>query len=242
MLSAGFKTDRGKCRENNEDSLFVLPNHRLYMVADGVGGNRSGEVASRTAVTHVASYVDSHPLEEVTDEQQLQKYFLECITGANDEICRMAAEDWNYSGMATTLVVAYIKEDKGYVVNIGDSRAYLVRDGEIMQVSNDHTYVNELLMQGSISEEEAKRHPKRNMITRAVGGDPFVRPDFFRFDLEEGDVILLCTDGLFGELEEETICRMASAESSMHQLAADLVEAANVHGGRDNISVVCIRI
>lgn len=242
MLSAGFKTDQGRCRENNEDSLFILPEHRLYMVADGVGGNRSGEVASRTAVTWVASYVDSHPLEAVADEDQLQRYFLECITGANDEICRMASEDWQYSGMATTLVVAYIKEDKGYVVNIGDSRAYLVRDAEIMQITHDHTYVNELLMQGSISEEEAKRHPERNMITRAVGGDPTVRPDFFRFDLEPGDVILLATDGLFGELEDDAICRMVSAEPSMHQLASDLVEAANVHGGRDNISVVCIRI
>ena len=238
MLSAGFKTDQGRCRENNEDSLFILPEHRLYMVADGVGGNRSGEVASRTAVTHVASYVDSHPLDEVTDEDQLQKYFLECITGANDEICKMASEDWQYSGMATTLVVAYINNDKGYVVNIGDSRAY----HEIMQITHDHTYVNELLMQGSISEEEARRHPERNMITRAVGGDPTVRPDFFRFDLEPGDVILLATDGLFGELEDDRICEMVSKEPSMHKLAAELVEAANVHGGRDNISVVCIRI
>ncbi|MBQ6949042.1 MAG: serine/threonine-protein phosphatase, partial [Firmicutes bacterium] len=133
-------------------------------------------------------------------------------------------------------------DEKGYVVNIGDSRAYLVRDGEIMQLTRDHTYVNELLMQGSISEEEARRHPERNMITRAVGGDPTVRPDFFRFDLEPGDVILLATDGLFGELEDEIICSMVSAEPSMHQLAADLVEAANIHGGRDNISVVCIRV
>ncbi|MBR2000735.1 MAG: serine/threonine-protein phosphatase, partial [Firmicutes bacterium] len=179
---------------------------------------------------------------EVTDEDQLQKYFLECITGANDEICKMASEDWQYSGMATTLVVAYINNDKGYVVNIGDSRAYLVRDHEIMQITHDHTYVNELLMQGSISEEEARRHPERNMITRAVGGDPTVRPDFFRFDLEPGDVILLATDGLFGELEDDRICAMVSKETSMHKLAAELVEAANVHGGRDNISVVCIRI
>ncbi|MBQ8589560.1 MAG: Stp1/IreP family PP2C-type Ser/Thr phosphatase [Firmicutes bacterium] len=242
MVSAGFKTDQGRCRDNNEDSLFILPNHRIYMVADGVGGNRSGEVASRTAVTYVASYADSHPLEEVRDEEELQHYFLECVTGANDEICRMASEDWQYSGMATTLVVAYLTEEKGYVVNIGDSRAYLIRGGEILQITRDHTYVNELLMQGSISEEEAKRHPERNMITRAVGGDASVRPDFFRFDLEAGDVILLCTDGLYGEVEDEIICQMVTKEPSMHQLAADLVEQANSHGGRDNISVVCIRV
>lgn len=242
MLSAGFKTDQGRCRDNNEDSLFVLPNHRMYMVADGVGGNRSGEVASRTAVTSVASYVDSHPLDQVEDEEQLQRYFLDCFTGANRDICKLSAENRECFGMATTLVVAYLTEEKGYVVNIGDSRAYLVREGQIMQITRDHTYVNELLMHGSISEEEAKCHPKRNMITRALGDEQPIRPDFFRFDIEEGDVLILCTDGLFGELEDEQICNMAMTEPSMHKLAADLVEQANIHGGRDNISVVCIRV
>lgn len=242
MLSAGFKTDRGRCRDNNEDSLFVLPNHRMYMVADGVGGNRSGEVASRAAVSYVASYVDSHSLDEVGSEEQLQLYFLDCLNGANGEVCRLAEENRNNAGMATTLVLAYINGEKGYVVNIGDSRAYLVRDGEIMQITRDHTYVNELLMQGSITPEEARRHPERNMITRAIGGEKTIRPDFFRFDLEPDDVLLLCTDGLFGELEDEVICRMVGEEPSMHRLASNLVEQANVHGGKDNISVICIRI
>lgn len=242
MLSTGFKTDQGRCRDNNEDSLFVLPNHQMYMVADGVGGNRSGEVASRTAVSYVASYVDSHPLSQIQNEDQLKLYFLDCITKANEEICRMSEEESENSGMATTLVIAYVKDDTGYVVNIGDSRAYLIRDGEILQITRDHTYVNELLMQGSITLEEARRHPERNMITRAVGGEKTVRPDFFRFDVEPGDVVLLCTDGLFGELEDEVICAMAQGEASMHQLAARLVEQANIHGGKDNISVICIRI
>ena len=123
MLSAGFKTDQGRCRDNNEDSLFVLPNHRMYMVADGVGGNRSGEVASRAAVSYVASYVDSHSLDEVGSEEQLQLYFLDCLNGANGEVCRLAEENRNNAGMATTLVLAYINGEKGYVVNIGDSRA-----------------------------------------------------------------------------------------------------------------------
>jgi len=214
----------------------------MYMVADGVGGNRSGEVASRTAVSYVASYVDSHPLSRIQNEDQLKLYFLDCISGANEEICRMSAEDSDNSGMATTLVIAYLKDDKGYVVNIGDSRAYLIRDGEILQITRDHTYVNELLMQGTITPEEARCHPERNMITRAVGGEKTVRPDFFRFDLEPEDVILLCTDGLFGELEDQVICAMAGGESSMHQLAVRLVEQANIHGGKDNISVICIRI
>lgn len=242
MLSTGFKTDRGRYRDNNEDSLFVLPNQQMYMVADGVGGNRSGEVASRTAVSFVASYADSHPITEVPNEEQLQLYFLDCLSGANEAVCRLATENKSNDGMATTLVIAYINEDKGYVVNVGDSRAYLIRSGEILQITQDHTYVNELLMQGTITPEEARRHPERNMITRAIGGEKTVRPDFFRFDLKLGDVILLCTDGLFGELTDEVICATVEEEPSMHRLAARLVEQANLHGGKDNISVVCIRI
>lgn len=242
MVSAGFKTDRGRRRDNNEDSLFILPQHRIYMVADGVGGNNSGEVASRTAVSYIASYIDSHPLQEIEDDDQLQKYFMNCVAGANEQVYQLAFRDCENAGMATTLVVAYLKQDRGYVINVGDSRAYLVRDDQILQITRDHTYVNELLMQGSISQEEARNHPEKNMITRAIGGEKTVKPDFFRFELFPGDVLLLCTDGLFGELEDQQICRMVRAEKSMHQLASDLVAQANVHGGKDNISVVCIKI
>ena len=242
MVSAGFKTDRGRRRNNNEDSLFVLPGHGIYMVADGVGGNNSGEVASRTAVSYVASYVERHPLSEVSDEEQLKKYFMSCITETNEQVYRLASLDCENAGMATTLVVAYVKEGRGYVVNVGDSRAYLVRGDQILQITRDHTYVNELFMQGSISAEEAKHHPERNMITRAIGGEKTVRPDFFRFDLFSGDVIVLCTDGLFGELEDGQICQAVQLQGSMRELAGDLVAQANEHGGKDNISVICIRI
>jgi len=243
MVTAGFKTDQGMKRGNNEDALFVLPEQKLYIVADGVGGHNSGELASRLAVGNIAEYVALHPIRQITDDNRLRDYFTDCLSEANRLIYEKAHSDPENAGMATTTVIAYLSENnKAYIVNVGDSRAYLIRDRRIFQITEDHTYVNQLLRAGSITKEEAEHHPSRNMITRAVGGERKVVPDFFQFETYPGDMLILCTDGLFGELTDQEICETALARRSMYGLAGELVKMANERGGKDNVSVICIKI
>ena len=240
MISVGFKTDKGMLRGGNEDSLFVLPEQQLYIVADGVGGHNSGELASRLTVGYIAQYVAINKISTVRNESELKEYLNKCLQGAN-ELVYGKAEGEN-AGMATTVVLCYLREGKAYVVNVGDSRAYLFRDGVIRQISEDHTYVNEMVKRGIMSPEEAEVSPNKNMITRAIGAEAEVKPDYFNFNTYPGDTIILCTDGLYGEASDDDIAELTAQATTMHQLAADLVKAANTHGGHDNVSVVCIKI
>lgn len=242
MISVGFKTDKGNMRSSNEDSLFVMPDQQLYIVADGVGGHNSGELASRMSVGYMAQYVAMHPLSSVASKKDLRKYFLDCFQGANELIYSKSLEEENNNGMATTTVLCYLEGSDCYVVNVGDSRAYLVREGVMRQLTEDHTLVQDMLRSGLLTKEEALTHPDRNMITRAIGGESAIEPDFYRFETCPGDVILLCTDGLYGEVSADRILALSSDTFSMHELATKLVDEANQAGGKDNISVVCIRI
>lgn len=242
MLRVGFKTDRGQQRSNNEDAFFVLPEQRVYIVADGVGGHNSGEIASRFAVQQIAEYVSKNQIPETQEEEALKNYLLKCLKQVNQQLYEMAKESRKNAGMATTLALVYINDAKAYVVNVGDSRVYLIRDRLIRQITEDHTYVNQLLKSGAITKEEAENHPKRNMITRAIGAEYDLSPDFYQFKVYEGDLLLLCTDGLYGELSENEINEMAQGRRSMHRLANDYVKEANERGGKDNVTVVCIMI
>jgi len=242
MISVGFKTDRGIKREGNEDALFVLPEQQLYIVADGVGGHNSGELASRMVVGYIAQYVALHPLSQAKGKSGLRTYFKACVEGANQLIFDKSKTEGENEGMATTVVLCYLHEDVAYIVNVGDSRAYLIREGTIRQITEDHTCVQSMIKSGIITSQQALTHPDRNMITRAIGGAPIVVPDFFRFDICKDDIILLCTDGLYGEITEEKILELAKSPKTMHRLANGLVEEANQQGGKDNISVICIKI
>lgn len=242
MISVGFKTDRGIHRDGNEDALFVLPKEQLYIVADGVGGHNSGELASRTVVGYIAQYVALHPLHDVRGKQALRRYFEKCLAGANELLFKKAQREGENEGMATTAVLCYLRDETAYVVNVGDSRAYLIRENAIRQITEDHTCVQALIKSGLLTEEQAATHPDRNVITRAIGGEPEVVPDFFRFETAPGDIVLLCTDGLYGEVDPGRILELTSSVRTMHRLASELVEEANQSGGKDNISVICIKI
>ncbi len=242
MVSVGFKTDKGRRRTSNEDSLFVLPEEQLYIVADGVGGHNSGELASRMAVGYIAQYVAMHPLSLVSDRRQLKQYFKNCLEGANELIFGKAQEDSANAGMATTVVLAYLRDNEAFVVNVGDSRTYLLRDNVLRQITVDHTRVREMVQDGLITEAEAEERPDRNMITRAVGGEARLRPDYFRFQVYPGDILILCTDGLYGQVSEERIAEIAGTVRTMHRLSKVLVEEANSNGGDDNITAVCVKI
>jgi len=242
MISVGFKTDRGVYRNGNEDALFVLPKEQLYIVADGVGGHNSGELASRTVVAYIAQYVALHPLADVCGKQSLRKYFEKCLAGANELLYKKAQREGENEGMATTVLLCYLSEGTAYIVNVGDSRAYLIRGQNLRQITEDHTCVQAMIKSGMLTKEQAQTHPDRNVITRAIGGEPSVVPDFFRFDTAAGDIILLCTDGLYGEVGPERILELSGNTKTMHRLANVLVEEANMSGGKDNISVICINI
>lgn len=242
MISVGFKTDKGNIRNGNEDSIFVLPEQRLYIVADGVGGHNSGELASRMSVGYMAQYMALNPLNKVKSKAGLKRYFQDCFSGANELVYNKARCEKANRGMATTALVCYLRADECYVVNVGDSRAYLVRDGVMRQLTEDHTLVNDMIKSGMISPEEALQHPDRHMITRAIGGEPTIEPDFYRFKTYPGDLIIMCTDGLYAEVGADTMLQMAMETKAMHRLARNLVDEANHAGGKDNISVVCIKI
>ncbi|MDF3003002.1 MAG: Stp1/IreP family PP2C-type Ser/Thr phosphatase [Bacillota bacterium] len=242
MTQVGFKTDKGRKRGRNEDSLFVMPKEEIYIVADGVGGQNSGELASTMAVKGIAEYIKSRPLKGAENEDELRSYFLDCMRLVNDLIYQASKQSPENAGMATTAVLLYLNKRTAYFINIGDSRAYIYREGQISQVTEDHTYVNELVKGGSITRAEAENHPQKNMITRALGGDDKVLPDFYRLDTIKGDIIILCTDGLYGEVTVEEICSMAAVTSSMSTLSRKLVERANENGGHDNITVICLKI
>ncbi|HWQ80057.1 MAG TPA: Stp1/IreP family PP2C-type Ser/Thr phosphatase [Anaerovoracaceae bacterium] len=242
MAQVGFKTDKGKKRDRNEDSLFVMPQEDIYIVADGVGGQNSGELASSMAVKVIAEYIKAKPLHEVQDEKELKAYFLECMKIANRDICQAARVSEENAGMATTAVLLHLAGEYAYVVNVGDSRAYIFRDGEISQITEDHTYVNELVKGGSITRAQAEIHPQKNMITRALGGEEKVLPDFYRFKTSKKDILILCTDGLYGEVTVKEICSMAATSNSMSALSKNLVQRANKNGGNDNITVICVKI
>ena len=242
MTSVGFKTDKGVQRGGNEDSIFVMPEQNLYIVADGVGGHNSGELASRMAVGFMAQYVALHPLERIASKRELKRYFKACFEGANELVYNKSNEEADNRGMATTSVLCCIREGWAYVVNVGDSRAYLIRDNILRQVTEDHTMVNEMLKSGLISYDEAMNHPDRNMITRAIGGERTVKPDYYQFEVCSGDLIILCTDGLYGELATGKMEEIAASTKSMHRLAKNLVDEANRSGGKDNISVICIKV
>ena len=242
MTQVGFKTDKGKKRDRNEDSLFVMPQESIYIVADGVGGQNSGELASSMAVKSIAEYIKAMPLHGIEDEEELKVYFLECMKKVNKTIYQAAQLSKENAGMATTVVLLHLINGYAYIVNVGDSRAYICRDGRISQITEDHTYVNELVKEGSITKEQAEIHPQKNMITRALGGEEKIHPDFYRLETMKNDIIILCTDGLSGELSAEEICGLTAASNSMSALSKSLVQQANGNGGNDNITVICLKI
>ena len=241
MHQAAGATDKGRERTINQDYILCSDAEDLYAVADGVGGHNSGEIASRMAVEYIEAYARKNPIREVGGKEALIPYFSSCLNGINQLILRQGSDGRN-AGMATTMVLLHLKEENAYIVNIGDSRAYLLRENHLIQVTEDHTYVNELLKKGSITKTEALHHPERNMITRALGSEEKLVPDFYTFPVYPGDRILLCSDGLYNEVGTEEIRMLGSTPGTADELVKELIRRANLYGGRDNISVVCVEI
>ncbi|MDD7408258.1 MAG: Stp1/IreP family PP2C-type Ser/Thr phosphatase [Anaerovoracaceae bacterium] len=241
MYEFGFRCDTGRVRDINQDAFFVIPEKGVFLIADGVGGHNNGELASRTAMTDIAEYIKENPIPVELGAEELKNYFVSLVFAVNRHIYNIARESAP-EGMATTLVILFISGGKAYVVNVGDSRLYLLRDENMIQVTEDHTYVNGLVKKGIIDEEQARTHPDRNMITRAVGAEHDVEPDLFLFDVYGGDIILMCTDGLYNELSDSEMHDMVLNSRDMRTACSELVDEANRRGGTDNITAVSVRI
>jgi PPM family protein phosphatase len=225
-------SDTGKKRRRNEDNYVVAP--PLFAVADGMGGAQAGEVASKLAAS---------ALEDAEGPLHGVEHVAELIREANRRVYERAASDPAASGMGTTMTVAVVENGVVAIGHVGDSRAYLIRDGKMEQLTDDHSLVNELLKSGKLSPEEAEVHPQRSVITRAVGTDPDVDVDAFTIDAHEGDVFLLCSDGLTDMVEDEHILDLIERHrDDLDRAVRSLVAAANRGGGEDNITAVAFRI
>ncbi|MGN0353399.1 MAG: Stp1/IreP family PP2C-type Ser/Thr phosphatase [Roseburia sp.] len=231
-------TDIGKRREINQDYMFTsetavgnLPN--LFLVADGMGGHKAGEYASRFTVDTIVETVRN------SKEMEPVPIIKEAVTRANQLLIEEACADENKMGMGTTIVAATLLEKKLYIANVGDSRLYVVNH-EISQITRDHSLVEEMVRLGEMNKEEAKVHPDKNIITRAIGAGNELVIDFFELEVEPEDTILMCSDGLTNMIEDEEIRKIVVGQRDIAEKAEKLVETANANGGKDNITVVVI--
>ena len=238
MLKAWGMKDIGKCREINQDYIFVseepignLPN--LFLVADGMGGHKAGDLASEYTVAKVQEAVSKSM--QTIPYQMLKGAF----QYANQKLLEKAGESDSYTGMGTTLVAATVKNDAVYVVNVGDSRLYKIGD-KIEQITEDHSLVEEMVRMGEISKEQARNHPDKNIITKAMGVSDTVEPDYFDTDLQKGECLLMCSDGLTNMVSDRQIKEIVELRTDLESCAKELIRAANQNGGRDNIAVVLI--
>ena len=219
----------GRRRRHNEDAYVVEP--PLFAVADGMGGAKAGEVASGLAAAAVQ--------ESGSDGQSGEARVAALIQEANRRVFRRASEDREASGMGTTMTVALVEDDRVAFGHVGDSRAYLIRDGELEQLTDDHSLVAELVRSGKLTPEEAETHPQRSVITRALGTEADVDVDTFSVPVEPGDLFLLCSDGLTSMVDDETILdAVGRNRPNLQEAAKALVNAANRGGGEDNITVI----
>lgn len=240
MRSVGM-TDVGISRQVNQDYIFtsdttvgVLPN--LYIVADGMGGHNAGDFASRFCVEHFMGYLNEIKETPISYISCIE----EGIKRTNEQLIMAAAEKPEYDGMGTTFVLATVNKDAVMnVANVGDSRLYLVGKNGIRQITEDHSLVAEMVKEGEISKEEARFHPKKNVVTRALSASCVVIPDMFEVRLSEDDIVLLCSDGLSNMMADDEIYEIVNANrESLMAVGESLVAKANENGGKDNISVV----
>jgi PPM family protein phosphatase len=226
------RTDTGRQRKGNEDAYFARS--PLFAVADGMGGAQAGEVASRAAIEAIENGLPDGP---GSPEERLAGLVLD----ANARIIEMARADRERAGMGTTMTAAYVTEGDVAIAHVGDSRLYRLRGGDLERLTEDHTLVAELERQGKITQEEAGRHPQRSIITRALGAEHDIQVDHHTWPARDGDVYLICSDGLM-MFPEEQIGEIVRSAPDLRSAARELVDAANAGGGRDNITVVLFRI
>lgn len=243
MFYLGLKTDMGLVRNSNEDSCLAKlisvegREYALLAVADGIGGHRAGDVASRTANSHLEQKIGLELAAGMAPLAALKQ----AVIQANEAVYRLSQSEERFRGMGTTLTAAIMTEERLYVAHVGDSRLYLFRSLHCQQLTRDHSLVSELVINGELSLQEARDHPQRNVLTKAVGIEREVEADFASHVLQSLDVVVLASDGLYSLVDETSMARFLQQEKDLNLVAENLVQAANDLGGHDNISVVLAR-
>ncbi len=240
-MKAVALTDTGCIRQTNQDTIFCLPSKlgklpNLFMVADGMGGENAGDYASKEAVDIIIKSISD------IKSGSPAKILLDSIAKANIKLYNKSVSDDSYKGMGTTLVAAYIENSILYTINVGDSRLYLYKkDGEsLIQISKDHSYVEEMVLLGAMVKGSKEYKENKNKITRAIGIESKVIPDVFDSKIEFGDLVLLCSDGLSNMVEDLDIANILKESTDINKSAADLIELAKKNGGKDNISLILV--
>jgi protein phosphatase len=234
--TAAALSDRGRKRPSNEDAFGYSVEHGIYFVCDGMGGAAAGEIASSLAIEEMLRVLTGRqPGATLPDTAEV------AVTAANEAIYSRAQRNYKLSGMGTTLVGLLVEHRHAWVINIGDSRCYRLRQGQLQQISLDHSLVEEQVRMGRMTSHEALRSPLRNVITRALGTQCRVTPDLFDLETEPGDLFLLCSDGLTRELSDSLIESLLAADLPLDEHCARLVAAANKAGGHDNITCLLVR-
>jgi serine/threonine protein phosphatase PrpC len=242
-MKSCVKTDVGRVRLNNEDAFYVPPKAvdlpSLFIVADGMGGHNGGEIASNIAVKEISSHINSCLKSNFTS-RQVRQVLKESLIRANSSILKETSKNMQLEGMGTTVTLALLYNSRLYIGHIGDSRAYRIRDDKIEQLTRDHSLVWELMDQGKLTLEEACEHPMKNVITKVLGTYDELEPDILEFDLQNDDIIILCSDGLTNMIQDDHIKQIVS-KASPEQAAERLIREANLNGGFDNITVGIIK-
>ena len=241
-MKAFSKTDIGKIRNMNQDCIYVSPddeNIRLYILADGMGGYNGGEVASRLAVDSIKNYINNYFSSIQLDKESILQFLKEAMEYANGVVYQRSREDKELEEMGTTLEVCLIYGDKVFIAHIGDSRVYRIRKNFIRKLTTDHSYVEKLVKDGTITKEQAYTHPKKNMLTQALGCEPEIAPQIIVKGFLKDDILLICSDGLTNMVSENEI--FGIVKTNVEKACDALIERANLNGGYDNVSVIIIK-
>ena len=243
MIKAYAKTDKGKVREMNQDYYYIsdsLDDVKLFILADGMGGYNGGEIASQLAVTTAKNYIENNFKDIEKDRESIIQLLGSSMEYANMVVYEKSKEKPELEGMGTTLEICLIYNNKAFIGHVGDSRIYRIRNQFIRKLTQDHSYVQKLVKEGTITKEQATHHPQKNMLMKALGCNAFVEPDVMVKGFLKEDIIVMCTDGLTNMVGQETIYELAT-QKDIEKAPKDLVGLANDNGGYDNITVIVIK-
>ena len=241
MIKAYAKSDVGKVREINEDSYYIsesLDEVQLYIIADGMGGYNGGEIASSLAIKSAKNYIENNFAQADKDKESIIQLVASSLEYANMVVYEKSKENKELNGMGTTLDICLIYNNKVFIGHVGDGRIYRIRGNIIRKLTKDHSYVQKLIEDGTITREEAITHPKKNMLMKALGCTPYVEPDIRARNYEPNDILIMCSDGLTNMVKEEQIYKMV--KENANNAPENLVNLANQLGGYDNITVITI--
>lgn len=242
MINVFSKTDIGRVRKVNQDAVkteVISDNLAWSVVCDGMGGQAGGDIASNIAVIMISKFLSDN-LSELKTSDEIKSVIYEAVSSANQAIYLKSEKDKNLKSMGTTVIVCVVSMNKLYVAHMGDSRAYLISDDEITQITTDHSMVQEMLDNGKLTIEEARNHPQKNIITRALGVNPEIKLEYNTIDIQKGNIILSCTDGLTNTVEEQDIYNICKKCNNKEEAVGKLISKGNKNGGNDNITVSLI--